>query len=39
MTFGEMRLTCSDFTEQAAQRLKEKMPMALEKAKGLGFNP
>ena len=39
MTFEEMRLTCSDFAEQAARRLKEKMPMALEKTKGLDFIP
>ena len=39
MTFEQMRLTCADFTQAAAQKLKAKMPYALEKAQGLDFIP
>ena len=39
MTFEQMRLTCADFTQAAAEKLKAKMPCALEKAQGLDFIP
>ncbi len=39
MKYDEMRLACAGFTAQAAQRLKEKMPFALEKARKLSFIP
>ena len=39
MTFEEMRGSCKDFTCRTAEKLKAKMPVALEKAKGLDFIP
>ena len=39
MTFEEMRKTCSDFTEQTAEKLKRKMPGSLKAAEGLAFIP
>ena len=39
MLFEEMRLTCTDFTEDVVEKLKAKMPLALQKAKGLDFIP
>ena len=39
MTFEQMRLTCADFTREAGEKLKRKMPAVLEKAKGLDFIP
>lgn len=38
-TFEAMRLSCKDFTAQTAEKLRRKMPLALEKAKGLDFIP
>ncbi|MGN0763372.1 MAG: glycoside hydrolase family 88 protein [Aristaeellaceae bacterium] len=39
MTFDEMRLSCGDFTREVTEKLKRKMPVALEQAQGLGFIP
>ncbi len=39
MTFETMRQSCAGFTEQESNKLKLKMPLALEKAKGLDFIP
>ena len=39
MKYEEMLCSCSDFTKQAVEKLKRKMPGSLEKAKGLPFIP
>ena len=39
MTFETMRQSCAGFTEQESNKIKLKMPLALEKAKGLNFIP
>ena len=39
MTFETMRQSCAGFTEQESNKLKLKMPLVLEKAKGLDFIP
>lgn len=39
MTFETMRQSCAGFTAQASRNLKLKIPLALEKAKGLDFIP
>ncbi len=39
MNFDVMRQSCADFTAQATELLKRKMPFALQKAQGLDFIP
>lgn len=39
MTFEQMRLACADFTQEVSEKLKSKMPSALDKAKNLDFIP